>query len=310
VRCRECTSLLLDITAFYGAEDAGRTPTEAEAAEDDAVWEALRGRLPVPATRAARRPRLSFAPVWGWLGGLSLPARTAVASAALLLLVSVALAALLASAVGEKRELSARLSEEQEARRRLEPRAEGAEAWMADELREAHGSSLEERARLDEERARAEQLKAQVARLEAQLAEARRESVRPGRVGSGSAAGMWVNAPVLPLAMLRVRDGVRSPGDALTLELPAGTDLFTLAIQDPAPGKSYARYAIEIEDARGRQALSEDGLRIDSPDKGRWLTIALRKGRLPDGQYRITIFGIKGGERTEEGVRDIILKHK
>lgn len=313
VSCKECAALVLDIAAFYGADAAAASrPAEAEV---KAAWERLRPSLPAPQPRAARGPRPSLAAAWAWLGGLNPSARWAYASAALLFVISVALAALLASALGDRRELNARLSEEREARLRSDPRAEEAEERRAEEVQAARESSVEERARSDAERASAEEgraraalFEARVKQLEEQLAEARREGVRPSRaVGPG--AGLWTNAPIRLLAMSRVRDGVEEPGDALTVRLPPGTDLFTFVFQDPAPEKGYAKYGVEIEDAGGRVWVKEEGLRGDSAENGRFLTLAVRRRRLPAGQYRIKLFGLKDGERKEEGVRDILLKY-
>ena len=101
-----------------------------------------------------------------------------------------------------------------------------------------------------------------------------------------------VNVPIFDLVP---QDGRRGePLDQSTMiELPAGTDLFTL-ILNLTGQQSSSDYSLQIVDQNNRAIWTSRGLRKSAYNN---FTIAMRRTSFPAGEYRLKLYGLSDGRR-------------
>jgi hypothetical protein len=102
-----------------------------------------------------------------------------------------------------------------------------------------------------------------------------------------------LNVPIEDLDPRRVasRDGQQD--STRTIDVPAGARFFTL-ILNLAGESSHSRYEVEIKDQRGTLIWQAPGLQKTEFNT---FTLALSRPLFPAGQYRIRLFGLRGGHR-------------
>jgi hypothetical protein len=190
------------------------------------------------------------------------------AMAALLLLISVALAVWLTSIRRENRLALGRLEEE------VAQRDQAARS-ATESLDETQRQLEEIRRRYEEERSSGHR--------DNEIAELRRaveELSRP-----------QLNAPII---QLEPQSSVRGQPSAETvIEVPSGASLFTLVL-NVAGQQSHSSYALEILDQSGKIIWQGRGLRRSPYNT---FTVALARRLLPAGQYHIKLYGLDGNRR-------------
>lgn len=277
VICRQCATAVLDLAAFSAPMDESNKLSPAEL---DGAWARFMARVEQSAPKPSATPRV-IQPSWSerftaWF----VPQRIAYVLGALLLTVSLFLVFI----YRENRTLMARLEQQSG------PTAE--EAALQREVEQA-------RKERDEERVRSEQLEIKAAELEAQIGAARnsnRDSNDPSLV---RAIGEVVS--------VNVGSGTRRGADEFTpLEVKAGKRLFTLHVFVPG-GKANRRYSFEIKDLNDKKILTRDNLGI-GPAGG--LTIIVRPDSLPSGQYRFSVYEVRGRTTKLQGERLVDVQYK
>jgi hypothetical protein len=214
------------------------------------------------------------APRSGWrerLAAFLSPAVFSYAIAAALLIVSVALGVWAVSLYREKQRLAAGVNQQLNERDR-------ALAAAAESLAKA--------------RQQAEEAAHRSERQEMQIAELRRnvdELSQP-----------QINAPIYDIES----KPDRGPGQSepATVEVLAGTNLFTLILHS-SDKRSFSNYAMEAIDGNGKVVWHGQGLR---KSENYTFTVILARRLFPSGQYRIKLYGLRGGDR--ELVEDYVVR--
>ena len=153
---------------------------------------------------------------------------------------------------------------------------------------------VESRRLLEEANRRAEQESA--ARRAAEEELARREAVarsssRP-QSSSSSRLAPDVNVPIVDLNPQDAGRGEENQ-KATTIQLPPGTDLFTLILNLSGDDASRS-YSLEVTDRSNHAIWTNRELR-KSPYNN--FTVALHRGSFPAGEYRLKIYGLRDGKR-------------
>ena len=164
-------------------------------------------------------------------------------------------------------------------------------------LAEANSQAAEEVAQsrrlLEETTRRAEQESA--ARRVAEEELARREAVesrttqRPVTAERSSPA---VNVPIIDLNPQDAGRGDQNQ-NATTIQLPPDTDLFTLILNLSGDDSSQS-YSLEVMDRNNKTIWTSRNLR-KSPYNN--FTVAMQRRSFPAGEYRLKIYGLRGGRR-------------
>lgn len=275
VVCRQCATTVLDLAAFSAPIDES---SKLSPAESEAAWARFRARVEQSAPKVSVTPRVQ--PSWSerftaWL----VPQRIAYVLGALLLTVSLFLVLI----YRENRTLVARLEQQSG------PSAE--EAALQREIEQA-------RKERDEERVRSEQLEIKAAELEAQVSAARNSNRDSNNPSSVRAIGEVVS--------VNVGGTPRSANEFTPLEVKSGNRLFTLHVFVPE-GKANRRYSFEIKDRNDKKILTRDNLGI-GPAGG--LTIIVRPDSLPSGQYRFSVYEMRGRTTKLQGERLVDVQYK
>lgn len=278
VACRNCAAALLDLAAFCAPVDES---SKLSPAESEAAWTRFMARVEQsspkgPVALPASQPSWSER-FMAWF----VPQRIVYVLGALLLTVSLFLVLM----YRENQTLVARLEQQSG------PTA--AEVALQREVEQA-------RKERDEERARSEQNELKVAELEAQIGAAR-NSNRDSRNDPSSVRAIGQVVPV------SVRRGTRRGADEFTpLDVKPGNRLFTLHVFVPS-GKPNSEYSFEIKDLNDKKILTRDNLRI-GPAGG--LTIIVRTDSLPSGQYRFSVYEVRGRTTKLQGERLVDVQYK
>jgi hypothetical protein len=269
VACRECAKELLDLAAFCAPVDESSklSPTESEDA-----WARFMARVePSSATLHASQPSWSER-LMAWF----VPQAIVYALGALLLTVSLFLVVI----YRENRTLVARLEQQNT------PGPTAGEVALQREVEQA-------RKERDDERVRSEQLEIKAAELLAQIDAARnanRESRNdPPLVRS---IGQVVSVSVLS-------DKQRGSDEFESVGVKPGETFFTLHVFVPKR-KAGRTYSFEIKDLNGKTILTRENLGI-GPAGG--LTIIVRTDSLPAGQYRLSVYEVRGRTTKLQGER-------
>ncbi len=201
----------------------------------------------------------------------------AIAAAALIL--SLALGALLVSKSRENQRLVAEINNRQSTPN--PPDKNTAEALA------------ESRRLLEETNRRVEQESAARRAAEEQLAKrntAERSSA--GTKPSTDRIAPDVNVPIIDLNPHDAGRGEQNPQPA-AIQLPAGTDLFTLILNLGGDDASSS-YSLEVNDRSNRTIWVSHNLR-KSPYNN--FTVAMHRRSCPPGEYRLKIYGLRNGRR-------------
>ena len=278
VVCRKCAAAVLDLAAFSAPVDES---SKLSPAESEAAWTRFMARVEQSASKAPA-PLTVSQPSWSerfmaWF----VPQRIVYVLGALLIAVSLFLVLI----YRENRTLVARLEQQSG------PTAE--EVALQREVERA-------RKERDEERVRSEQLEIKAAELEAQISAAR-NSNRDSR-----------NDPALVRAIgdvvsVNMGSGPPRGADEFTpLEVKSGNRLFTLHVFVPG-GNPNRKYSFEIKDRDDKKILTRDNLAI-GPARG--LTIIVRPDSLPSGQYRFSVYEVRGRTTKLQGERLFDVQYK
>jgi anti-sigma factor RsiW len=102
-----------------------------------------------------------------------------------------------------------------------------------------------------------------------------------------------INVPMEDLQPRELLRGSQPGGYVQRIQVPSGASFFTL-ILNVVSQEAYPNYALEISDQQGRIVWRTDGLQ-----KSRFnnFTIALARGLLPAGQYRLRLYGRRAGRK-------------
>lgn len=279
VVCRKCAAAVLDLAAFCAPVDES---SKLSPAESDAAWARFMARVEKssskgPATISVSQPSWSER-FMAWF----VPQRVAYALGALLL----ALSLFLVLIYRENRILVARLEQQN---------TQGPTAGEVALQREVEQARKER----DEERVRSEQLEIKAAELEAQIGAAQNSNRNSNDPTAVRAIGQ-----VVPVS---VQSGTRRGADEFeSLEVRSGKRLFTLHVFVPG-GKPNRKYAFEIKDLNEKKILTRDNLAI-GPAGG--LTIIVRTDALPSGQYRFSVYEVRGRATKLEGERLVDVQYK
>ena len=101
-----------------------------------------------------------------------------------------------------------------------------------------------------------------------------------------------VNVPIIDLNPEDAGRGGQNQ-TATTIQLPSDTDLFTLILNLSGDDSSQA-YSLEVTDRNNRTIWTSRDLR-KSPYNN--FTVAMRRRLFPGGEYRLKIYGLRGGRR-------------
>jgi hypothetical protein len=101
-----------------------------------------------------------------------------------------------------------------------------------------------------------------------------------------------VNVPIIDLNPQDAGRGDQNQ-KATTIQLPSDTDLFTL-ILNLSGDDSSRNYSLEVTDRNNRTIWTSRDLR-KSPYNN--FTVAMRRSSFPAGEYRLKIYGVRGGRR-------------
>ena len=101
-----------------------------------------------------------------------------------------------------------------------------------------------------------------------------------------------VNVPIIDLNPEDAGRGGQNQ-TATTIQLPRDTDLFTLILNLSGDDSSQA-YSLEVTDRNKRTIWTTRDLR-KSPYNN--FTVAMRRRSFPGGEYRLKIYGLRGGRR-------------
>jgi hypothetical protein len=101
-----------------------------------------------------------------------------------------------------------------------------------------------------------------------------------------------VNVPIIDLNPQDAGRGDQNQ-KATTIQLPSDTDLFTL-ILNLSGDDSSRNYSLEVTDRNNRTIWTSRDLR-KSPYNN--FTVAMRRSSFAAGEYRLRIYGVRGGRR-------------
>jgi hypothetical protein len=172
-------------------------------------------------------------------------------------------------------------------------------ALLARRFQQGEQRAWQEVSRLQEESRRSEAAHRRDRRALAderrRLAEAqRREPVAPPT--RPPAPDPEVGRPLGNLVYASLYPG-ESRGSVKEIEMPPGTTYLFLVLS-VAGQPLYAEYRVEVMNERGAAIWSLDGLH---PLPTQEVTVALPRAQIPDGSYRLHLFGLRGRERHDLG---------
>jgi hypothetical protein len=252
---------------------------------DDASANTGARPIQVPASDNGQRRPIAFEPA---LRGPNIRSRPLsfylpYATAAALLLLSLALGALLISKSRENQRLVAEANNNSQST----PNVDNVET----------GEALAESRRLLEETTRRmEQESAARRAAEDELARRVAAEKSSSRAKQGSASGQPsapdVNVPIIDVNPQDARRGEQNQ-KAATIQLPQDTDLFTLVLN--LSGEDSSRgYSLEVTNPNNRTIWISRDLR-KSPYNN--FTVAMRRRAFPAGEYRLKIYGLRDSRR-------------
>jgi hypothetical protein len=137
---------------------------------------------------------------------------------------------------------------------------------------QASGSLADARRELEETARRAAQQQTEIAELRRSVDELSQPQV---------------NVTITDLEQQSDRGG----GGLTTVTAPAGANIFTLILH-VTNEPSFPDYALEVMDGRGQRISRAQGLRKSELNT---FTVALPRRLLPAGQYRLVLYGLRGG---------------
>lgn len=278
--CHQCAAEVRELAAFCAPLDES---SKLSPAESENAWARFRARVEESSSKTPVKVRASQ-PSWSdWFTAWLIPQHIAYALGALLLTVSLFLVFI----YRENRTLVARLEQQKP------PGPTAEEVALQREVEQA-------RKERDDERVRSEQLEIKAAELEAQI-DAARNSNRESRNDPPLVRAIGQVVPV------SVMSGTRRGGDELeSLDVKPGNPLFTLHVFVPG-GKTNRKYSFEIKDLNDKKILTRDNLSI-GPAGG--LTIIVRTDSLPAGQYRLSVYEVRGHTTKLQGERLVDVQYE
>jgi hypothetical protein len=290
VACTECVAQTLEFMKFCNSESAELEKPHPDLAA--MMWAKVQAFAPA-ATAAPPAPAPFISNLFNRLKVQFSKPSLVYASLLVMLATGLALAAVIFSLNREKRELIARL-DQKETSKESDPATQNS-------LAEATKKTQEAQRQRDAEHLRADQLESQTAQLKAELSKAR-DGEGQVPAGNGRSLTSQGNVTVEPLP-----NQARGTSE---MEIPAGISSFILVVEDPDPDTRYSEYAIEIRKLDGFSIVRESGLHLQNVLGTRALTISLPTKSLPAAQYRFTIYGVYGGERTLEQEQLVSIRYK
>lgn len=99
--------------------------------------------------------------------------------------------------------------------------------------------------------------------------------------------------------------GTREPGDVQAIEWPKERLLLSGYLPE-VEGSEYATYGVEIADRAGKRVWQEEGIHKDEEGQVRLL---IGRGFLPDGEYTLTLYGLKEAKKQPVSQHRFRIRH-